>query len=82
MTNADIIPQTVKPDELARVANVGLSTVYQWADARLIPTSRVGRTVRIPLEFVERFARGEVDLPTNGKAEATEPVADMASAER
>lgn len=49
--------KTIK--EVAKIFNVHFNTVRNWIDEGLIKTVKIGRTVRIPDEEVERLKRGE-----------------------
>ncbi len=49
--------KTVK--EVANEFNVSELTVRRWIDCGKIKAVRIGRTVRIPVEELERLKRGE-----------------------
>jgi excisionase family DNA binding protein len=43
-----------RASDVARVLNVSRSTVYAWAEAGLLPTVRIGGTIRFDLAAVRR----------------------------
>jgi excisionase family DNA binding protein len=45
----------VKIEEAAEILNMGVSTVYKLVTAKVLPSFRYGRTIRIRREDLEKF---------------------------
>ena len=43
-----------RASDVARVLNVSRSTVYAWAESGILPTVRIGATIRFDLAAVRR----------------------------
>lgn len=48
---------TVK--EFAQATRSPISTVYYWVGEGIVPSSRIGQSIRIPRSALEAFERGE-----------------------
>ena len=48
--------------DVARYLQAGRSTVYQWAEAGVLPSQRIGGLLRFDPERVRQWARGELSL--------------------
>ncbi|MNK76979.1 Helix-turn-helix domain protein [compost metagenome] len=67
------MPQYLSPAEVARILSVHRSTVYLWIEDKTIPPDfvfRIGRTVRIRVDFIEHQAKSQhtEESPSNGPA--------------
>jgi excisionase family DNA binding protein len=54
---------TYTPAQLAERFQVGERTIRRWAQQGLIPSIKVGRTVRFPVEAVEAMERAPAAAP-------------------
>jgi excisionase family DNA binding protein len=52
-----MIPRLLTPDEAAAVLGVRRKTIYQLSHERRIETVKIGRTLRIPADAIERMIR-------------------------
>jgi excisionase family DNA binding protein len=53
----------VKPTEAAAMLSVGRSTIYELIASGMVPSKRIGGTLRIPTEALEGFVK-EAMAPT------------------
>lgn len=49
------LPRLLNAQEVAAALNMGLSTVYMLVERGELPSIRIGRSVRIRLEDLEKF---------------------------
>ena len=52
-----MIPRLLTPDEAAAVLGVRRKTIYQMSHERRLDTVKIGRTLRIPADAIERMIR-------------------------
>ena len=50
-----LMPRLLKAQEVAKILNIGYSTVYQMHSRGEIPGMRIGRSVRFLIEDVENY---------------------------
>jgi excisionase family DNA binding protein len=50
LASQDVVDKKIllRPGEVADTLSVGRATVYQMISARILPTVRIGRAVRVP----------------------------------
>ena len=48
-------PDLLKIEEAAEFLNMGMSTVYKLVSTKELPSFRIGRTIRIRREDLEKF---------------------------
>jgi excisionase family DNA binding protein len=63
------MPQYLSPAEVARLLSVHRSTVYLWIDDQTIPSDfvfRIGGSVRIRADFIERMKEGQTQEAPDG----------------
>ena len=48
------VKRLYRPDEVAKLLNIGLRTVYRHVESGHIPGLRIGKLIRIPVEAFHR----------------------------
>ncbi len=59
-----ILPRLLIAQDVAAALNMGLSTVYQLVERGELPSIRIGRSVRIRSEDLEKFVESKVQRQT------------------
>lgn len=54
-TEEKTLPRLLNAQEVAAALNMGLSTIYMLMERGELPSIRIGRSVRIRLEDLEKF---------------------------
>jgi excisionase family DNA binding protein len=54
----------LKPEEVAELLGVRLSTIYQWTHLGFIPHAKLGRFVRFDIDEIEKWVKKR---STNGR---------------
>lgn len=63
-TNSTI--QLLKADEVARMLGVSRSKAYEMMAAEVVPTVRIGRSVRVPIAALEAWIQDNTRLTQVG----------------
>ena len=58
--------EVMTADGIAELLRVGRSTVYRWAAGGLIPSLRIGRTVRFRRRSVLEAVESNIDIDKDG----------------
>ncbi len=61
----DYTPATFSVPEAGKVLGIGRNAAYEAARKGQIPTIRVGKRVLVPRAALERFLRGELEVPAD-----------------
>ena len=61
-SKAQLQPLLLKPAEAAQLLNVGVSTVYDLAAKGMLPSIKIGKSVRIPKAELEAWLRERQQL--------------------
>ncbi len=56
-SKSQLQPLLLKPAEAAQLLNVGVSTVYDLAAKGMLPSIKIGKSVRIPKAELEAWLR-------------------------
>jgi excisionase family DNA binding protein len=62
-TESKALPLLLRGREVAETLGISRALAYRWMQAGILPTVRVGRSVRVPqaglLDWIERHTQGE-----------------------
>jgi excisionase family DNA binding protein len=60
----------LKPSEAAQVLGIGRSLIYELIARREIPSVRLGRCIRVPVESLQQWLRDKENCQSNGSKES------------
>lgn len=63
MTKNRTKPLFVRPSEAAAMISVGRSRIYELIASGTVPSKRIGGTLRVPTEALERLVKEAMNLP-------------------